>query len=203
MKLSMRARPSFRRSVGSALVAAAIVVAAFAGRWTAPGGAATRWHHGDARRAGTSKREIPPDVEGTPLVVDGDTIEVAGVRVRLFGIDAPERDQSCRRGDGSRYACGQAARDALVRAVAGSPVRCVRRDIDPYGRMVALCTAAGADLGATLVEQGEALAYRHFSRDYVGQEERARSMRAGLWQGTFERPWDWRHDHLGKHGQRG
>jgi len=52
--------------------------------------------------------------------------------------------------------------------------------------------------GATaewLVAQGLALAYRHYSVDYVAAEDEARAAGRGMWAGTFEPPWDWRHRH--------
>ncbi len=144
--------------------------------------------------SGGRASEIPASITGTPLVLDGDTIDFDGLRVRLFGIDAPERDQLCERADGSRYACGQAAREALSTALAGMTVSCTRRDVDPYGRMVAVCRTRDGDLGAILVERGLALAYRHYSNDYVGEEDKARAARRGLWEGSFEAPWDYRHN---------
>ena len=121
------------------------------------------------------------------------------MRVRLFGIDAPERDQSCAKSDGTRYSCGQLARDALARAIGDSSVRCTKRDVDKYGRMVGVCRTDAGDLSETLVLGGAAVAYRHFSHDYVDEEERARRAGAGIWQGSFDAPWDWRQRSRAKH----
>ena len=79
-------------------------------------------------------------VEGRARVVDGDTLEVAGQKVRLFGVDAPELDQSCERG-GRVWACGQAAREALAEIVGRKRLVCAVQDIDRYGRAVAVCEA--------------------------------------------------------------
>lgn len=156
-----------------------------------------RWTAGEAARTPPARpSEIPASVSGRPRVIDGDTIDIAGVRVRLFGIDAPEREQLCERGDGSRYACGLQATEALVAAISNLALSCTRRDIDPYGRMVAICLGSGGDVSAMLVEQGYAMAYRHYSHDYVDEEDRAHRARLGIWQGRFEAPWDYRH-----HGQ--
>jgi endonuclease YncB( thermonuclease family) len=57
---------------------------------------------------------------------------------------------------------------------------------------VARCEVGGTDLGAWLVEQGWALAYRRYGSAYVAQEDRARAGRRGLWAGTFVPPWAWR-----------
>lgn len=137
-------------------------------------------------------RQYPAQVRGIPLALDGDTLDLDGLRVRLFGVDAPEREQLCARSDGTRYACGQFAREVLVDIAAGLPVVCTRRDVDAAGRMVADCSGRGGDLGAQLVEAGAALALRDATPDYDDEQNRARQARSGLWEGTFENPADWR-----------
>ena len=132
-------------------------------------------------------------IAGAVKVLDGDTIEIQDVRVRLHGIDAPERDQTCRDSRGRGYRCGERAAAALSGRVAGSAVRCVPRDRDDYGRIVAVCHVGTESLNAWMVEQGWALAYRHYSRDYVSAEDAARKSSRGLWSGSFEKPWKYRH----------
>ena len=66
------------------------------------------------------------------------------------------------------------------------------KDVDRYGRIVAVCRAGGEDLNAWMVERGWALAYRRYSRTNVDEEASARSARGGLWRGDFVAPWDWR-----------
>lgn len=166
------------------LLVAGGLVAFLIGHWTAI----------DEQASSRRVKEIPPTIGGTALVLDGDTIDFNGLRVRLFGIDAFERDQICERSDGSRYSCGQLAREALLMAIGGSPVTCVRRDVDQFGRMVAVCATRDVDLAAHLVEEGVALAYREFSTDYVDEEERARRAGRGVWDGRFQAPWDYRRD---------
>lgn len=124
-------------------------------------------------------------------VVDGDTLAVEGQRIRLFGIDAPERDQMCEAA-GRSYACGRAAGEALARLIGDARLSCVERDRDPYGRSVATCTAAGRDLNRAMVAEGWAVAYTRYSRDYVRDEAEARRARRGLWQGRFEIPEQYR-----------
>ena len=90
------------------------------------------------------------------------------------------------------WACGVAAWGELVQLVAGRDVTCEARDVDRYGRTVAVCAADGQDINAAMVAQGWALAYRQFSNDYVGQEGEAREAGLGMWRGWFVDPWDWR-----------
>lgn len=138
----------------------------------------------------------PPVVSlsGPARAIDGDTIEIAGARVRLLGIDAPERDQPCRR-DGADWACGEAAREALARHIAGSEISCRGRSRDRWGRLVARCTAGAADIGRWMIERGWAIAYGRPGADYALAEASARDARRGMWSGEFEPPSAWRKAH--------
>ena len=129
---------------------------------------------------------------GTATVIDGDTLDLHGQRIRLHGIDAPESGQSCQDADGAAYRCGQRAALALADRIGRRPVTCAPRDTDRYGRAIAVCMADGEDLNAWMVAQGHALAYRRYSSDYVDEEALARRDRRGLWAGAFVAPWDWR-----------
>lgn len=131
------------------------------------------------------------DVTGEARVIDGDTLQVAGERVRLHGIDAPETRQSCSVG-GIGYACGQNAKRLLAGATAGKVITCKGDKRDRYGRLVAVCFAGDDDLNAMMVRDGWALAYRRFGKDYIAAEMEARAAGVGLWQGTFIEPWEWR-----------
>ncbi|MBK5947541.1 succinoglycan biosynthesis protein [Rhodobacter veldkampii DSM 11550] len=128
-------------------------------------------------------------VVGVARVIDGDTLEVAGERVRLFGIDAPEAGQACRDAAGRRWDCGAHA-TARLEALSGGAVRCEGRERDRYGRLVARCAAGGQDLGAAMVAEGAAFAYARYSADYLPAEAAARAARRGVWAGAAERPED-------------
>ena len=130
-------------------------------------------------------------VSGPARVVDGDTLEVAGTRVRLHGIDAPESKQRCRAG-GRPWACGREATRALKARIGTRTVACETRDRDRYGRTVAVCRAGGADLNAWMVAHGWAFAYRRYAADYAGEEAAARAAGRGIWRGDVVAPWDWR-----------
>lgn len=125
---------------------------------------------------------------GRASVVDGDTIELHGERIRLAAIDAPEARQTCERA-GTSWPCGRRAAFALADFVGARTVTCRWRERDRYRRPVATCEVAGADLGSWLVEQGWALAFRRYGLAYVAAEDRARTARRGLWAGSFVPPW--------------
>ncbi len=98
------------------------------------------------------------DVAGPARVIDGDTIEVAGERIRLHAIDAPEGRQACERRGLTWQCCAEAGR-ALRRLVDDGPVRCDERGRDRYGRLISFCWAGEMDLNARMVLTGMALAY--------------------------------------------
>lgn len=131
-------------------------------------------------------------IAGRASVIDGDTIEIAGTRIRLHGIDAPESGQRCEDAEGRFYHCGQRAAFALADRIGRATVSCEPRDTDRYGRIVAVCRVKGQDMNKWMVGQGWAIAYRHYSREYVAEELAARRARAGLWSGSFVPPWEWR-----------
>ena len=131
------------------------------------------------------------DVTGPARVIDGDTLEAAGRRGRLFGIDAPEARQTCGRA-GAEWPCGREAAKALRDRIGAESLTCRERDRDRYRRIVAVCYLAGVDLGHWLVSEGWALAYRHYSLAYVPAENGAREAGRGVWTGRFAAPWEWR-----------
>ena len=133
---------------------------------------------------------------GRVSVVDGDTLELHGERIRLAAIDAPEARQSCLLG-GKPWPCGRRAAFALADLVGTRTVTCRWRSRDRYRRAVATCEVGGTDLGGWLVEQGWALAFRRYGLAYLAQEGRARDARRGLWAGSFVPPWALRRGNKG------
>lgn len=134
----------------------------------------------------------PASIEGVARVIDGDTLEIAGTRVRLEGIDAPEGDQSCARADGGTWRCGQAASVELQRLVGTVPIRCDSRGLDKYGRTLAICFNGAKDINAAMVRGGFAWAFVKYSKTYVNEEDGARTRRVGIWQAPTTTAWDHR-----------
>jgi endonuclease YncB( thermonuclease family) len=121
-------------------------------------------------------------------VTDGDTIKQGGVTYRLWGIDAPESKQACADG----WPAGSLASTRLRALISSRTVVCDDRGRDRYGRTIARCTAAGADLGAIMVREGMAWAFVKYSRDYVDQEARARTDHLGVHAHGCMPAWEWR-----------
>ncbi|MCJ2051896.1 thermonuclease family protein [Methylobacterium sp. J-070] len=141
---------------------------------------------GPAAAAGT--------ISGPATVIDGDTVEVQGTRIHLYGIDAPDTGQSCETAKGLEYRCGREAAQALRARIGAGLVTCERRESPVAGRVTGICHVHGEDLSAWMAGAGLALASRHGTAAYLRQEGHAWATRRGLWAGTFEKPADWRQD---------
>lgn len=128
-------------------------------------------------------------------VMDGDTIEILQdtherTRIRLAGIDAPEKNQPF----------GQRSRQFLTRLVAQRHVRVSGDEHDRYGRVLGTVWLDGEDINAVMVRNGQAWAYRYRGKatepQYAESEARARAMKSGLWADTTPvDPWLWRKMH--------
>ncbi len=138
-------------------------------------------------------------ISGRATVVDGDTLIVEGVkpRIRLYGIDTPEKKQTCEDEDGRRYLCGGRAADALAEILGrNGRVSCSEEDRDRYGRIVAECrTHEGTVINEEMVRRGWALEYDAYSDGrYSAAQTAARRAKVGLWAGRFTPPWEWRRE---------
>ncbi|ESX21281.1 succinoglycan biosynthesis protein ExoI [Mesorhizobium sp. LSJC264A00] len=135
---------------------------------------------------------------GIASVIDGDTIEVRGQRIRFNGIDAPESRQICKNAKGVNYPCGRRSAQALDAFLAASrPIHCTFITWDRYHRFVGDCRRAdGTSVAAWMVEHGQALDWPRYSQGaYAKQQATAEAAKVGLWAGTFQAPWEWRAAH--------
>ena len=136
-------------------------------------------------------RPSSADVTGPATVIDGDTIVVAGERIRLQGIDAPELQQTCT-AYGQPWACGRTSAEWLRERLNGRQVECVGHARDRHERLLAVCYVGGDSINERLVSESWALDYRKYSSDYLQAEADAKRAGAGLWRGEFTPPWEWR-----------
>lgn len=135
---------------------------------------------------------IAVQIAGQASVIDGDTLDIHGDRIRIWGIDAPEARQTCER-NGETYRCGQAAALALADWIGDSPTICQQQGRDRYGRTVATCTARGSDVGRWMIRSGWAIEYTQYSDGrYRADQDAATSERAGMHAGEFTPPAAWR-----------
>src|SRR6201986_777329 len=132
------------------------------------------------------------DITGVPKIREGDQVTIGSSRIRLSGIDAPSVDQLCLNNSGERWTCGVAAREELIKYADKKVWTCHVERVDRRGRNVGRCTVDGEDIQKWLGKAGWALSYTRQSHDYDADEKSAREAKAGMWQGAFIAPWDWR-----------
>jgi len=134
-------------------------------------------------------------IVGAAFVADGDTLTIAGTRIRLVDIDAPELEQTCLDAQGRDWPCGRQASAQLRSRVRGHDLSCQPRSRDQYGRTLATCTLPdGTNINAWMVAQGWAVTFDD-ANTYGAQQREATSARRGIWAGSFTRPQEWRHQH--------
>jgi endonuclease YncB( thermonuclease family) len=123
----------------------------------------------------TGVRPATGEVVGRAHVLDGDSIAVAGLPIRVWG-------------DGQLYRCGRVSFRALARRLQFASVRCVPRTYDAFGRIVATCYEGREDVARWMVARGLALDWPRYSGGtYADAEAKARRAARGLWQGEFAR----------------
>ena len=147
-------------------------------------------------------------IEGVVRAVyDGDTLllatrEESRLKVRLYGIDAPETAKP----DQPGQPFGTISKRTLMYKIMGRQVSAEIIDIDQYKRAVAVIRYGGRDINREMAAEGMAWAYRQYlqgpyASEYIAAESRARSRRAGLWRDANPQP-PWEFRQAGKKGQR-
>jgi len=119
---------------------------------------------------------------GRAIVVDGDTLEIRGTRVRLFGIAQVADDHICTRTDDERWKCGPRALNALEEFLEESIVTCAVKERDAAGQAIGVCTAGGTDVSLWLVRNGLAMVPPAMPKGrYRQAQDVAKAAHAGLW----------------------
>ena len=139
-------------------------------------------------------------ISGFAKVVDGDTIKINSKKIRLYGIDAPEKKQKCKKtyltisfmSFTKDYMCGEVSTQNLIKKINNQKLNCNIIDVDRYKRLIGECFKRNINLNSWMVSNGYAVAYRKYSKKYVTDEINAKNNKLGIWQGKFEMPWDYR-----------
>lgn len=139
-------------------------------------------------------------ISGFAKVVDGDTIKINSKKIRLYGIDAPEKKQKCKKtyltisfmSFTKDYMCGEVSTQKLIIKINKQKLNCNILDVDRYKRLIGECFKRNINLNSWMVSNGYAVAYRKYSKKYVSDEINAKNNKLGIWQGKFEMPWDYR-----------
>ena len=137
--------------------------------------------------------------EGIPKVIDGDSLEINNNKIRLIGIDAPERKQISKKpyliisflNFQTNYECGLVATNQLKKFINNRTIKCTSENKDRYNRYLSTCYLKKIDINSWLVKNGYAVAFTRYSMIYLNEELYAKNNKIGLWQGTFEKPWEW------------
>tara|TARA_B100000029_G_scaffold359726_1_gene352578 strand:+ start:709 stop:1209 length:501 start_codon:yes stop_codon:yes gene_type:complete len=146
-------------------------------------------------------KTLSDEINGQAIVVDGDTIKIKDERIRLYGIDAPEKEQICKKiylsflmfNFQKDYKCGEKSFLALSKKLKNQKVKCFLEDSkDRYKRYIGTCYIKNQDINGWLVKNGHAIAYRKYSKKYVLNEEYAMKNKLGIWRGSFTEPEKWR-----------
>lgn len=129
---------------------------------------------------------------GAIQVIDGETLEIQNQRIKLWGVDAPELNQTCKNGQDAGYDCGKEAASALSQWLTElQPVRCEPRGNDNSGNTIAICyTSTGDDIASWMVRNGYAVDWPKYSNCFYGvSEKQAQSNKSGIWQHNEAAPW--------------
>jgi len=124
-------------------------------------------------------------------VVDGDTIHIGNTKYRLFGIDAPEISQQCKK-DNKIILCGVDAKKMLENKIGKETPKCISQTKDKYNRVVAECFIQSENLSSYMVRSGYAVAYRKYSSKFVEDEKYAKNNKLGIWSTKFQNPEEFR-----------
>ena len=146
------------------------------------------------------KSEEIKEISGNAQIIDGDTIKINSKKIRLYGIDAPEFMQMCKKPYlkiifftfTKDYPCGKISTQKLQKKINNKVITCKILDVDRYKRFIGECYKRNLNLNSWLVSNGYAVAYRKYSKKYISNEINAKNEKKGLWQGKFEMPWDFR-----------
>jgi endonuclease YncB( thermonuclease family) len=134
---------------------------------------------------------------GNSFVLDGDSLKVGGKEVRLFGLDAPEYNQTCFDEKNEEYPCGQVSRDFLISLAGGKEVKCTYAEKDKYDRFLSKCFVGKFSINEEIIKNGMGVIYNFTESDKKMDEleTSAKEQKLGIWRGAFQLPKDYRKSH--------
>jgi endonuclease YncB( thermonuclease family) len=126
-------------------------------------------------------------------VIDGDSIALGKLQIRLQGIDAPELKQECKKIKSKKpYMCGEVAKDYLVKLIDNRTIECTNEGLDRYQRQLAYCYIGKINLNSEMVRSGNAVAYSQYDKSFLNEEQEAKLNKVGMWGSIFDYPSKWR-----------
>ena len=127
-------------------------------------------------------------IYGKAKIIDGDTIHIKSDKIRLYAIDAPEKNQKCTKNK-INWNCGIESTKFLKEIIGNKNISCKTNGKDRYNRFIGVCYKDDLDLNSEMVLNGWAIAYRYYSFDYIHEEKQAKYEKKGIWSGEFEEPY--------------
>ena len=139
----------------------------------------------------------PPEVKEfsshEARVIDGDSVVLGKLRIRMQGIDAPELKQECLDNKSNQlYKCGEVAKNYLIRLIDKQLIECTNEGLDRYQRQLAYCYVGKLNLNREMVRTGNAMAYSKYDKSFIKEEMEAKTNKAGIWASKFENPEQYR-----------
>ena len=126
-------------------------------------------------------------------IIDGDSLALGQLRIRLQGIDAPELKQECINIKSKKsYMCGEVAKNYLIKLIAQQPIKCTNEGLDRYKRQLAYCYVRNINLNREMVRSGNAVAYSKYDKSFLKEEKEAKLNKIGIWGSIFDYPSKWR-----------
>jgi len=127
-------------------------------------------------------------INGHAKIIDGDTLHIGTYKIRLHGIDAPELNQNCLLKN-DVWDCGKESKKFLIKIIDNKKITCNLIDKDRYQRHIGICFKDKINLNKKIVQEGWAIAYRFYSKDFIDDEFIAKKNKLGIWKGKFEEPY--------------
>jgi len=131
-------------------------------------------------------------LSGLAQIIDGDTIDIGGKRIRLYGIDAPEAGQKCKKPNGGSWPCGKEAIKLIAKLAGNRPVHCIGKLVDDFGRLIATCAVGELEINREMVRRGLAWNFDKYSMTYKDLEQISRNLKIGVFQAPSITPWAYR-----------
>ena len=129
-------------------------------------------------------------ISGKAFVLDGDSLVIKKIKIRLNGIDAPEFSQQCLNTQSQQYQCGLASKNFLINLVKNQEVVCHYQKIDIYNRILGDCYIDKLNINHHLLANGMAIIYdfNDATKQEIELEKTAKEQQKGIWQGPFQLP---------------
>ena len=133
---------------------------------------------------------VTQQISGKAFALDGDSLTIKKIKIRLNRIDAPEFSQECLNAKSQQYQCGLVSKNFLIDLVKNQEVVCYYQKLDIYNRILGDCYIDKLNINNHLLANGMAIIYdfNDATSQEIELEKIAKEQQKGIWQGPFELP---------------